>query len=43
MNWAKIGQISKIREEIQIKGVESWKNLEKNSWMMSILEDLGEF
>ena len=23
--------------------VESWKNLEENPWMMSILEDLGEF
>ena len=23
--------------------VESWKNLQENSWMMSILEDLGEF
>ena len=23
--------------------VESWKNLEQNPWMMSILEDLGEF
>ena len=23
--------------------VESWKNLEENSWMMLILEDLGEF
>ena len=23
--------------------VESWKDLEENPWMMSILEDLGEF
>ena len=23
--------------------VESWKNLEENPWMMSIIEDLGEF
>ena len=23
--------------------VESWKNLEENPWMMSILEDLSEF
>ena len=23
--------------------VESWKNLEENPWMMSILEDIGEF
>ena len=23
--------------------VESWKNLEEPPWMMSILEDLGEF
>ena len=23
--------------------VESWKNHEENPWMMSILEDLGEF
>ena len=23
--------------------VESWKNLEVNPWMMSILEDIGEF
>ena len=43
MNWAKIGQILKIEEEIWIKGVESWKNFEENIWMMSILEDLGEY
>ena len=23
--------------------VESWKNLEENPWMISILEDLGKF
>ena len=39
MNWAKTGQILKIEKEIWIKGL----NLEENSWMMSILEDLGEF
>ena len=39
MNWAKTGQILKMGEEIQIKGL----NLEENPWMMSILEDLGEF
>ena len=43
MNQAKTRQILKIGEEIWIKRVESWKNLEENPWMMSILEDLGEF
>ena len=42
MNWAKTRQILKIGEETRIKGVESWKNLEENPWMMSILKDLGE-
>ena len=27
----------------QDQRVESWKNLEENPWMMSILEDLCEF
>ena len=39
MNWAKIEQILKIGEEIQIKGL----NLEENPWMMSIIKNLGEF
>ena len=43
MNWAKTEQILKIREEILIKELKPWKNLEENPWMMSILEDLGDF
>ena len=39
MSWAKIGQIQKIREETEIKGL----NLEENPWMMSIIEYLGQF
>ena len=39
MNWSKTGQILKIGEEIEIRGL----NLEKNPRMMLILEDLDEF
>ena len=43
MNWAKTGQILKIREEILIKELKPWKNLEENFMEDLILEDLGEF
>ena len=43
MNWAKTGQILKIREEIMIKELKPWKNLEENFMEDLILEDLGEF
>ena len=43
MNWVKTGQILKIREEILIKELKPWKNLEENFMEDLILEDLGEF
>ena len=38
-NWANIKNWRRNRDQ----RVESWKNLEKNPWMISILEDLSEF
>ena len=42
MNQAKTENIENWRRNRDQK-VESWKNLEENPRMMSILEDLGEF
>ena len=42
MNQAKTTNIENWRRN-RDQRVESWKNLEENPWMMSILENLGEF